>query len=123
MSSLLYVLLALVMLGVLITLHEFGHFIASRLTGIEVMEFAAGMGPLIARKKSKKGTWFSLRVIPIGGYCRYYDEADGKPSFAFEKTGLEARDCNGFRSADELPGGDADRGVLFERARSAGDRQ
>lgn len=85
MSSLLYVLLALLMLGVLITLHEFGHFIASRLTGIEVMEFSAGMGPLICQKKSKKGTMFSLRAIPVGGYCRYYDEEDGEPDFDYSK--------------------------------------
>lgn len=85
MSSLLYVLLALVMLGVLITLHEFGHFIASRLTGIEVMEFSAGMGPLLWQKKGKKGTLFSLRAIPIGGFCRYYDEEDGEPEFEFAK--------------------------------------
>lgn len=85
MSSLLYILLALVMLGVLVTLHEFGHFIASRLTGIEVMEFSAGMGPLLWQKRSKKGTLFSLRAIPVGGYCRYYDEGDGEPEFEFAK--------------------------------------
>ena len=83
MSSILYIFLALLMLGVLITLHEFGHFIASRLTGIEVMEFSAGMGPLLWHRKSKKGTMFSLRAIPIGGYCRYYDEEDGEPEFVF----------------------------------------
>lgn len=85
MSSLLYLLLAIVLLGVLITLHELGHFLASRLTGIEVMEFSAGMGPLLWQRKSRKGTLFSLRAIPLGGYCRYYDEEDGEPGFDFAK--------------------------------------
>lgn len=80
-----YILLALFLLGILVVLHEFGHFIASRLTGIEVMEFSAGMGPLVYQKKGKKGTVFSLRALPIGGYCRYYDEGEGEPSFAYSE--------------------------------------
>lgn len=69
-----YVCLALLLLGVLITAHEFGHFIAARLCGIEVVEFSMGMGPLLLRKKSKKGTQFSLRLLPIGGFCQFYGE-------------------------------------------------
>jgi len=62
----------------LITVHEFGHFIASRLTGIAVKEFSIGFGPKIVQWKSKKHeTLFTLRPIPMGGYCMYYgDETD-----------------------------------------------
>lgn len=69
-----YVLLALLLLSVLIMAHEFGHFLAARLTGIEVVEFSMGMGPLLLKKKSKRGTWFSLRALPIGGFCQFYGE-------------------------------------------------
>ena len=69
-----YVFLALLLLGVLIMAHEAGHFLAARACGIEVQEFAMGMGPLLLQKKSKKGTQFSLRLLPIGGFCQFYGE-------------------------------------------------
>ena len=69
-----YVFLALLLLGVLIMAHEAGHFWAARACGIEVQEFAMGMGPLLAKWKSKKGTQFSLRLLPIGGFCQFYGE-------------------------------------------------
>ena len=53
-----HVFLALLMLGVLITVHEAGHFLAARLCGIEVQEFAMGMGPALISRTSRKGTKF-----------------------------------------------------------------
>lgn len=79
--TILYVLLAIILLGILVTVHEFGHFIAARLTGIDVVEFAIGFGPKLLGWKSKKyDTKFSLRLIPMGGYCAFYgeDDAEGK---------------------------------------------
>ena len=67
-----HVALALLMLGVLITVHEAGHFLAARACGIEVQEFAMGMGPALISRTSKKGTKFSLRLLPIGGFCQFY---------------------------------------------------
>lgn len=66
------------MLGILITVHEGGHFFAARLMKIEVTEFAIGMGPKLLSWKSKKyDTQFSLRAIPLGGYCAFVgDETD-----------------------------------------------
>jgi len=78
MSTILYVLLAILLLGILITVHEFGHFFAARLTGIEVMEFAIGFGPKLWSRKGKSGTTFSLRAIPLGGFCAFYGEDDAK---------------------------------------------
>ena len=69
-----HVALALLMLGVLITVHEAGHFLAARACGIEVQEFAMGMGPALISRTSKKGTKFSLRLLPIGGFCQFYGE-------------------------------------------------
>lgn len=72
-----YVLIGILLLGILIAVHEFGHFIAARATGIEVMEFAIGMGPkLFGWTGKKSGTKFSLRLIPLGGFCAFYGEDD-----------------------------------------------
>ena len=73
-----YVLLALLLLGVLIIAHEAGHFWAARAVGIEVQEFAMGMGPLLAKWKSRRGTQFSVRLLPIGGFCQFYGEDEEK---------------------------------------------
>lgn len=81
--TILYVLLAIVLLGVLIMAHEFGHFIASRLCGIAVKEFSIGFGPALWQRTSKKtGTAFSLRPIPLGGYCMFYGDTDDDPQGA-----------------------------------------
>ena len=57
-------------LGVIVCVHEFGHFFFAKLFGIYVYEFSIGMGPKIFQKKKKKGeTVYSLRAIPIGGFC------------------------------------------------------
>ena len=63
------ILIAIVMFGVLIFVHELGHFLACRIFGVKVNEFAVGMGPLLFSRKGKKsGTTYSLRLLPIGGY-------------------------------------------------------
>ena len=69
-----YVILALLMLGVLIMAHEAGHYFSARACGIEVQEFAMGMGPLLCKWKNKRGTQFSIRLLPIGGFCQFYGE-------------------------------------------------
>ena len=74
-----YIILALLLLAILITVHEFGHFLAARAMKIEVREFAIGMGPKIIGWKSKKyETDFSIRAIPLGGFCAFYGEDDMK---------------------------------------------
>ena len=64
----LYIIIAILMFGVLIAVHEFGHFITAKLLGVRVNEFSIGMGPkLWGRQKGE--TAYSLRLLPIGGYC------------------------------------------------------
>ena len=73
----LYVLIAILMFGALIALHEFGHFAAAKLCGVKVNEFAIGMGPrLLHRQKGE--TEYSLRALPIGGFCAMEGEEEGK---------------------------------------------
>lgn len=71
-----YVIIAILLFGVLIAAHEWGHFIAARICGVTVHEFAIGMGPVLWKKEGKKGTLFSLRALPIGGYCAMEGEEE-----------------------------------------------
>lgn len=61
-------MLAIFVFGLMIFVHEFGHFISARIFGVTVNEFALGMGPAILKKKSRK-TLYSIRLLPIGGFC------------------------------------------------------
>ena len=63
------ILIAILVFGVLIFVHELGHFLAARAFGVKVNEFAIGMGPKIFSHKSEKsGTVYSLRILPVGGF-------------------------------------------------------
>lgn len=64
----LYILIAIILFGLLIAVHEFGHFITAKMLGVKVNEFAIGMGPQILHK-TKGETEYSLRLLPIGGFC------------------------------------------------------
>ena len=88
-----YVLMALLLLGILIILHEAGHFWAARLCGIEVQEFSVGMGPLLLQRRGKDGTAYSIRALPIGGFCRFYGEDEGETADprAFDRAPLLRR--------------------------------
>ncbi len=66
--TIVYILFAVLIFGVLIGIHEFGHFIVAKACGVKVEEFAIGMGPALF-KKQKGETLYSLRLLPIGGYC------------------------------------------------------
>ncbi len=63
-----YILIGILIFGILIASHEFGHFITAKACGVRVNEFSVGMGPAIW-KKQKGETLYALRCIPIGGYC------------------------------------------------------
>lgn len=96
MARFLYVLLAILLFGVLIAIHEFGHFITAKLLGVKVNEFAIGMGPAIWQSRKNTGepweegkTLYSLRLFPIGGYCAMEgeDEDTGDPGAFSRQAG------------------------------------
>ena len=62
------IIFAILIFSFLIFIHEFGHFITAKLSGVQVNEFSMFMGPAIW-KKQKGETLYSIRCIPIGGYC------------------------------------------------------
>ncbi|MGM9521463.1 MAG: M50 family metallopeptidase [Oscillospiraceae bacterium] len=63
-----YIVIAILAFGILIAVHEFGHFITAKACGVKVNEFSIGMGPAILKKQGKE-TLYALRCLPIGGYC------------------------------------------------------
>ena len=79
----LYIIIAVLLFGFLIAIHEFGHFITAKAFGVRVNEFAIGMGPAVVSKQ-KGETLYALRVFPVGGYCAMEgeeDESDDPRSF------------------------------------------
>ncbi len=64
----LYIIVAILIFGILVATHELGHFAAAKLLGVKVEEFSVGMGPALFQRKGKE-TYYSLRLLPIGGYC------------------------------------------------------
>jgi regulator of sigma E protease len=71
------IIIAIIIFGILIFVHELGHFTAAKFFGIKVHEFAIGMGPALF-KKTKGDTKYSLRCLPIGGYVSL--EGEDTPS-------------------------------------------
>ena len=67
MSFIITILAALLVFSAVIAIHEFGHFAVAKLCGIQVNEFSIGMGPVLW-KKNRKGTQYSLRALPVGGF-------------------------------------------------------
>ena len=67
----------LLMLGVLITFHEFGHFWVARRCGIKVLRFSVGFGPALLRWTDRLGTEFVVAALPLGGYVKMVDEREG----------------------------------------------
>lgn len=81
---------ALLLFGVIVLIHEFGHFIFAKKNGITVHEFAIGMGPKLFSKE-KNGTMYSIRILPIGGYVSMEgeDEDSNKPGSFGTKSILQ----------------------------------
>lgn len=73
-----YIVFSIIILLVMVLVHELGHYTAAKILGFEVEEFSIGFGPKIISKVMKSGERFSLRALPLGGYCAFFDDIDGK---------------------------------------------
>lgn len=78
MSVIYMVLAAIIVLGPLIAIHEFGHFWVARRVGVKVMTFSIGFGPALLKWKDKKGTQYQIAAVPLGGFVRMADEREGE---------------------------------------------
>ncbi|HSD53570.1 MAG TPA: RIP metalloprotease RseP [Burkholderiales bacterium] len=77
MTILTYVLAFLVAIGVLVAVHEFGHFWMARRLGIRVVRFSVGFGRPLWRRRAADGTEYAISAIPLGGYVKLLDEREG----------------------------------------------
>jgi regulator of sigma E protease len=69
----------LIALGVLVTVHEFGHYLAARLAGVKVLRFSVGFGqPLFVRRLGRDQTEWAVCALPLGGYVKMLDEREGE---------------------------------------------
>ena len=80
----LYVLLAVVILLLMIMIHETGHYLAGKMLKFKIEEFSIGFGKAIFSKKMKSGEVFSIRWVPLGGYCAFKGE---------DEEGNEDKEC------------------------------
>jgi len=80
------IVIAIIIFGLIVMVHEFGHFICAKLSKVRVLEFSIGMGPKLIQKR-KGETMYSLRLLPVGGYC------------AMEGEDENSDDPHSFRSA------------------------
>ena len=81
------IVIAILAFGVLIAVHELGHFVAAKAFGVKVEEFSLGMGPLIFKKQGRE-TLYSLRLLPIGGFCAMEgedEEVESDRAFSSQK--------------------------------------
>lgn len=81
------ILLTLIIFCLIVVIHEFGHFIAARRSGVEVIEFAVGMGPKIWSYKGKETT-YSIRLLPLGGFCNM---KEGESDSSFNNASVPKR--------------------------------
>jgi regulator of sigma E protease len=90
------ILITVLTLGVLITVHEFGHFWVARKCGVKVLKFSIGFGPAICQWRDRQGTVYALAAIPLGGFVRMVDEREGEVpadqlAFAFNRKPVGQR--------------------------------
>ena len=78
-SALITIVSFLVTVGVLVVIHEFGHYLAARWVGVKILRFSVGFGkPLAVRRMGRDGTEWVLSAIPLGGYVKMLDEREGE---------------------------------------------
>ncbi len=87
-------MLAVLILLSMVSIHEFGHYVAGKILKFKINEFSVGFGPAIFKKRSKKtGELFAVRIIPLGGYCAFdgedYDEVDAKEEAKKKEDSVE----------------------------------
>ena len=97
------ILLAIIILLAMVTIHEFGHYLAGKILGFKINEFSVGFGPALLKKRSKKtGELFALRIIPLGGYCAFDGEDDdGESDGEREENGEEEQGREGDFNEEE----------------------
>lgn len=90
MNTALSLICAVLIFCAIVVIHEFGHFIVARKCGIDVQEFAIGMGPVIFRKQGEH-TLFTLRLLPLGGFCSMGEDEEAQNENSFRSKSVPKR--------------------------------
>src|SRR2546421_10173155 len=96
-NALITIVSFLVTVGVLVVVHEFGHYLAARLVGVKILRFSVGFGkPLLVRRMGRDQTEWVLSAVPLGGYVKMLDEREGEVpraelARAFNRQSVAAR--------------------------------
>ena len=95
-SALITIVSFLVTIGVLVVIHELGHYWVARLAGVKILRFSVGFGRIIAKRTGKDGTEWAVSAVPLGGYVKMLDEREGEVPRnelhrAFNRQGVGAR--------------------------------
>ncbi len=102
MKSIGGIVLAVVILLVMVTIHEFGHYLAGKILNFKINEFSVGFGPALFKKRNKKtGELFALRIIPLGGYCAFEGEDDTEEDDKSVKTPAEQPPADSLSASEE----------------------
>lgn len=91
-----YVIPFIVLLGILVFVHEFGHFLMARLSGVEVSTFSIGFGKELWGYKDKRNTYWKICVIPLGGYCQFLGDDDASSVTSKKKKLTKAEQKKAF---------------------------
>lgn len=78
------IIVTILMFLIMVSLHEFGHFIVGKLLNFKILEYSIGFGPVLLKHQGKE-TQYSLRAVPLGGYCKFEgedEESDDKRAFS-----------------------------------------
>lgn len=90
MSTFFSIICAVLIFCIIVVVHEFGHYIVARKCGIDVQEFAIGMGPVIFKKQGKN-TLFTLRLLPLGGFCAMGEDEEAVNENSFRNKSVPKR--------------------------------
>ncbi|UTB39320.1 M50 family metallopeptidase [Faecalibacterium duncaniae] len=91
MSFIVTFIAAVFVFSAVIAIHEFGHFMVAKLCGVQVNEFSIGMGPVLC-KRVRKGTQYSIRALPVGGFVALEGEESPESKQAEERSNPSAAD-------------------------------
>jgi regulator of sigma E protease len=86
----------IVVIGILVVVHEFGHYLAAKSCGVRVLRFSVGFGRIVWRRQGRDGTEWALSLVPLGGYVKMLDEREAPVAAeelprAFNRQSLAAR--------------------------------
>ena len=94
MDFLIYPLAFVVLLGVLVTFHELGHYLIARLSGVQILKFSIGFGRALWSRTDQRGTEWALAMIPFGGYVRMLDDRDEEQAELLQPGSLAYMDLH-----------------------------